>query len=95
MVSDPQITQGLPNRDKMKIRVKLFGTLSKRFPGYQAENGIEVEIPDGARVRDLLDHLEISRSQSGVVSMEGRILRAGDRLKYGAIVQVFQAVHGG
>jgi len=79
----------------MKIRVKLFGTLSKRFPGYRFENGIEIEIPDGARARDLLAHLEISKSQSGVVSMEARILRAGDRLKDGAIVQVFQPVHGG
>ena len=51
----------------MEIRVKLFGTLSQRFPGYQPENGMEVEIQDGATVLDLLAHLEISKSQGGVV----------------------------
>jgi sulfur carrier protein ThiS len=95
LIFDPHIARSFPNRGKIEIRVKLFGTLSKGFPGYQSETGIEVEIPDGARVRDLLARLEISRSQSGVVSMEGRILRADGKLKEGAIVQVFQAVHGG
>ncbi len=79
----------------MKIRVKLFGTFSKRFPGYQPTRGIEVEIPDGATAADLLVHLKISKSQGGVVAMEGRILRADDKLQDGASVHVFQAVHGG
>jgi len=38
----------------MKMRVKLYGTLSQSFPGYQHSQGIEVEIPDGATVKDLL-----------------------------------------
>jgi sulfur carrier protein ThiS len=79
----------------VEIRVKLFGTLSQRFPGYQPENGMEVEIQDGATVLDLLAHLEISKSQGGVVSMEGRMLRTDDELRNGASVQVFQAVYGG
>ena len=79
----------------MKVRVKLFGILGQRFPGYHHEQGIEVEIPDGARVRELLAHLEISNSQSGVVSMEGRILGEDDKLKDETVVQIFQAVHGG
>ena len=79
----------------MEIRVTLFGTLSQRFPGYRPENGMEVEIQDGATVMDLLAHLEISTSQGGVVSMEGRMLRTDDELRNGASVQVFQAVYGG
>ena len=79
----------------MKIKVTLFGILGQRFPGYHHEQGMDVEIPDGARVRDLLAHLKIRNSQNGVVSMEGRILRADDSLEGGAIVQIFQAVHGG
>ena len=55
---------------------------------------MEVEIQDGATVLDLLAHLEISKSQGGVVSMEGRMLRTDDELRNGASVQVFQAVHG-
>jgi sulfur carrier protein ThiS len=79
----------------VEIRVKLFGTLSQRFPGYRPEDGMEVEIQDGATVMDLLAYLEISTSQGGVVSMEGRMLRTDDELRNGASVQVFQAVYGG
>ena len=79
----------------MRVRVKLFGTLSQRFPGYQPTQGIEIDIPDGVRVKDLLAHLKISKYQWGVVSMESRILRTDDKLQDGASMHVFQAVHGG
>ncbi len=79
----------------MKMRVKLYGTLSQRFPGYQHSQGIEVEIPDGATVKDLLALLEISESQGAVVAMEGRILKADDKMRCGVHVHVFQALHGG
>jgi sulfur carrier protein ThiS len=62
----------------MKMRVKLYGTLSQRFPGYQHSQGIEVEIPDGATVKGLLAPLAISESQGAVVAMDGRILEADD-----------------
>jgi sulfur carrier protein ThiS len=51
----------------MKVRVKLYGTLSQGFPGYQHSQGMEVEIPDGATAKDLLALLGISESQGAVV----------------------------
>jgi sulfur carrier protein ThiS len=79
----------------MKVRVKLYGTLSQRFPGYQHSQGVEVEIPDGATVNDLLAHLEISESQEAVVIMEGRVLKADNKMQCGAQVSVLQAIQGG
>ncbi len=79
----------------MKMRVKLYGTLSQRFPDYQHSQGIEVEIPDGATVKDLLALLEISESQGAVVIMEGRVLKADDKMQCGVPVNVLQAIHGG
>jgi len=79
----------------MKVRVRLFGTLCRQFPDHDSEEGIEVEIPDGATSGDLLAHLEISRSRMAVVTMEGRILEADHRLKDGASLHIFQAVFGG
>jgi sulfur carrier protein ThiS len=79
----------------MKVRVKLYGTLSQRFPGYQHSQGIEIEIPDGATVNDLLAHLEISESQGAVVIMDGRILKTDDKMQCGVQVSVFQAIQGG
>ncbi len=79
----------------MKLRVKLYGTLSKQFPDYQHSRGIEVEIPDGARVKNLLALLEIPASQGAVVAMEGRILKADDTIRGGDAVHVFQPLSGG
>ncbi len=79
----------------MKVRVKLFGTLSQRFPGYEAKRGIEVDIPDGAMVKDLLAHLEITKSQGGIVAVEGRIMKADAKLADGASVNILQPVFGG
>ena len=79
----------------MKVKVKLYGTLSQRFPDYQHSQGIEVEIPEGATVKDLLALLEISESQGAVVIMEGRILKAGDKVQSGVPVNVLQAMRGG
>jgi len=79
----------------MKVRVKLFGTLGKRFPGYHHEQGMDVEILDGARVKDLLAHLEISKSSGGVVAAEGKLLAENTRLSNGADVSIFQSVFEG
>jgi sulfur carrier protein ThiS len=79
----------------MKIRVKLFGILGQRFPGYHHEQGMDVEIPDGARVKDLLTHLEISKSFGGVVAVEGKLLAEDAGLGNGVEVNIFQSVFGG
>jgi hypothetical protein len=41
----------------VKLKVKLYGTLSQQFPGYQHSQGIEVEIPEGVTAKDLLGRL--------------------------------------
>lgn len=79
----------------MKVRVKLFGTLSQRFPGYRHQHGIEVEIPDGAKVKDLIALLEIGDLKGVSVIMEGRILKADDTVQRGIPVSVLQVVRGG
>ena len=79
----------------MKVRVKLYGTWRERFPDYQHSQGIEVEIPEGATVQDLLALLEISESQGAVVIMEGRVLKPDDQMRCGVPVDVFQSIRGG
>jgi sulfur carrier protein ThiS len=79
----------------MKVTVKLYGTWRERFPGYQHSQGIEVELPEGATVQDLLALLEISESQGAVVIAEGRILKADDEMQCEVQVDVFQSIRGG
>jgi sulfur carrier protein ThiS len=79
----------------MKLRVKLYGTLSQQFPGYQYSEGVEVEMPDGGTVKDLLTHLEISEKQGALVVMDGRILKADDTMQGGIPIHVLQSLSGG
>ena len=79
----------------MKVRVKLYGTLGRRIPAHKASVGMEVEIPEGASAKDLLALLEVSKSQRGVLVVEGRILKRDDRIPSGVEVHIFQTVHGG
>ena len=79
----------------MKVKVKLYGTLSHRFNGYRHSKGLEVELPDGATAKDLLALLEISEVQGVVVIAEDHILKADDEMRDGVQVNVLQSVSGG
>jgi molybdopterin synthase sulfur carrier subunit len=79
----------------MKVQVRLFGAFSQGFPGYQPAQGIEVELPEGATVKDLLTLLGVSEFQGAVVIAEGRVLKTGDAMQPGAPVNVMQAIGGG
>jgi len=79
----------------MKIRVKLFGTLPQRYPGYDPSHGLEVEIPDGAKVKDLLARLKIFASDGGLVAVDNLVVQHDDALKEGVSVRIFQSAFGG
>ncbi len=79
----------------MKIRVKLFGTLKKNVSDYDPVHGIEVEIPDGAKVADLLSHLEISKRNAPVVTLNHRVVKIEETLLDGSEVSLIQQVSGG
>ncbi len=79
----------------MKIRVRLFGTLARGFPDYEPATGFEIEIPENAKVGDLLAHLKIAKSHRAVVAINGRIMKPDDILQSGAAVHVLQSVFGG
>lgn len=79
----------------MKVKVKLYGTLSEGFPGYQPSQGIEVEIPDRATAKELLTLLGIPESQRAVVIVEGIILKADDEIRRGVSINVVQVIGGG
>jgi sulfur carrier protein ThiS len=80
---------------RMKIRVKLFGILPQRYPDYDSSQGLEVEIPEGARVKDLLARLEISASDGGLVAIDNLVVQHDHELEAGVSVRIFQRAFGG
>ena len=79
----------------MKVRVKLFGTLPQRYPDYDPVDGLEVEISDGASVKDRLAFLELSSSDGGVAAIENLVVNVEEKLKEGVCVRIFQGAFGG
>ncbi|MFH1241907.1 MAG: MoaD/ThiS family protein [Pseudomonadota bacterium] len=79
----------------MKVVVRLFGTMGQGYPGYDHTHGMDLELPDGARVSHLLARLEMPRSQRWMVVLEGQILKADAVLKDGASVNVVPPFYGG
>jgi len=79
----------------MRVRVKLFGLLGRRFPHHDLEKGMEVEIPDDARIGELLARLEISKKEDPVVTVNGLVQRTDATLRNGDLVHIFQSVVGG
>jgi sulfur carrier protein ThiS len=79
----------------MKVRVRLYGTLSRDIPGYRHTKGLDVDIADGATVGELLARLKILQSRGPVVSINGRILNSDAKVTDGADAKIFQTVHGG
>ena len=79
----------------MKVKVKLYGTLSLQIPEYKPSRGLDIEIPDGATVKDLLAHLEILETRGATVIANGRVLKADDKLQDGSSLDVFQSIQGG
>ena len=79
----------------MKITIKLFGTLSHRFPDYRTDLGLVVELPEGSKVADLLTLLKLPESLESSVLMNGRFLTRETGLTDGSVLQIFQALYGG
>jgi sulfur carrier protein ThiS len=79
----------------MKVKVKLYGTIGANFPGYSHTEGIEIVIPDGGKVKDLLTALKIAKELGAIIAVEGRILKPEDPLHDDASVNVLSPMSGG
>jgi sulfur carrier protein ThiS len=79
----------------VKVRIKLFGTLCLREPGYDSAKGMELEMPEGSEVRDLLRRLGISAKQDAMVIIAGRSRKKNYRLHEREEVNVFDLAIGG
>jgi len=79
----------------MNVKVRLFGTLGKKFPDHDPLNGFEIEIPEGASVGDLFDRLDIPKSGIGLVSVQDRLVKPGKILKQGDVIRIYRPIFGG
>jgi molybdopterin converting factor small subunit len=79
----------------MSVQVKLYGTLPDVYPGDYPEGGLFVSTGNQITVAELVDLLRIPRDRVSLVSINGRLSKAEDRVPDGAVVKFFQPLHGG
>ena len=79
----------------MKLRIKLFGTFRQNVPGYDPEQGLEIEVQDPAQVSDVLAQLGIPLNKGAVVSVDNRIAKLEDEISENARVSIIQKAYGG
>lgn len=79
----------------MQVNVKLFSILRQCVADYDPDHGVDIQLAPESAVADLIRHLNIPEDQKPVVTCNGRILKAGDKLLDGSLLQIFQPVAGG
>ena len=79
----------------MKITIKLFGDLKRKIPDYRPDKGLEMDIPKGSKVADLLALLGIPTSPGATVIMEGRVFPLEEKLINGSLINLFHVMYGG
>ncbi len=78
----------------MKIRVNLSGPLAESFAGYDSRTGLIVDVPENARVSDVLNLLGIEGKKYLVIA-DHKIVRLESPLDLCRKIHVFQALAGG
>ncbi len=77
------------------VHAKLFATLRRHYPHLGIGEPMEVELPDGATVGQLVDHLRIPAGQVKVVFINSIIREKNHPLADGDEVGIFPPVGGG
>lgn len=77
------------------VTVKLYGALPERIADYDSKTGIVVRLDQGARVKELNNHLGLKPDDAGVVAIDGRVAGPDDPLSDGATIKIFQKAYGG
>jgi len=79
----------------MKIKIKAFGAARKQIPDYDKKSGIEMELPAGSTIKDLLGHLHIPTDKGLAVFIDGLIAGQDVKIKDGATIVFLNPLSGG
>ena len=75
--------------------VKLFATLRRHYPHLGLGERMPVELPDGATVGDMVEHLRLPANQVKVIFVNGIVRDKDHPLADGDEVGIFPPVGGG
>jgi molybdopterin converting factor small subunit len=88
----------------MTLKIKVFATLAKklsevfsaRYPGgLRAGTIVELELPDGSTIEDLLEHLKLGKANGLITFINGRAQSRDFSLSEGDEIGIFPPIGGG
>jgi sulfur carrier protein ThiS len=79
----------------MQVHVNLFTGLDRYVSGYDLTRGLDWNLPEKARVRDLIQRLGIPLQAVTLIAVNGEVARGSARLSEGSRVDLFAAMGGG
>jgi len=79
----------------MRVKVRTYATLCRYIPGVSAGTPVEIELPDGAPVSELIEKLKIPAREVKVAFVNGRTRPFDWLLEKGDEVGIFPPVGGG
>ncbi len=79
----------------MQVRVRLLGTLSSHYSGQYPPAGLDISVPAGATVAELVDATGIPRERVAIVTINGLLAREDTPVPEQAVVKFMQPVTGG
>ena len=83
----------------VNIEVKLYADLMQYLPPHAKQQGVMVEMPEGASIYDLMDRFHVPRDQAHLVICNGLFIppsqRANYRLQNEDVIALWPPVAGG
>jgi sulfur-carrier protein len=79
----------------MRVKVKLFATLTRFMSGVKAGRPFEVDLTEGATLKDLIEFLHIPPEETHILFINNIIQESTAELSDGDNVGIFPPVGGG
>lgn len=74
----------------IRVKVRLFATLREN-----RDKEIIIELPDGATLLDVIEHLNIPKEQASLLLINGKFAKFDEALKDNDTVSIFPPIGGG
>jgi len=79
----------------MRVRVKLLGTLPSYYAGPYPEAGLDLDIPTGSTIDELVAAVGIPQERVAIVTVNNMLARTGDVIPANGLVKMMHAIAGG
>lgn len=79
----------------MRISVKLIATYREHLPPGTKGNKIEIDVPEGTSVADVMARFKIPQDETSVIVVNGTTVPLSTIVREGDLVSAFSAIAGG